>query len=95
MATEGGQRPEDVKQTAARRVPCLDAFEERAAIIEYDGGEDRVTAERLAAEDQGFASAEGLREEVARGEPDRPPFSVDRSSGADQLRRAQSGELII
>ena len=36
----------------------LDHFEERAAIMEYDGGLTRAVAERLAAEAQGFSLAE-------------------------------------
>ena len=36
----------------------LDQYEERAAIMEYDGGLARDVAERLAAEAQGFSVAE-------------------------------------
>lgn len=35
-------------------VPDIDAFEERAAIIEYDGGLSRSEAEDRAAQAQGF-----------------------------------------
>lgn len=38
-------------------VPDIDAFEERAAIIEYDGGFPRSEAEDRAAQDQGFRDA--------------------------------------
>ena len=39
-------------------IPDIDAFEERAAIAEYDGGLTRLKAEDVAARSQGFASAE-------------------------------------
>jgi len=39
-------------------VPDIEAFEERAAIIEYDGGLSRSRAEDLAAQAQGFRDAE-------------------------------------
>ena len=39
-------------------IPDIEAFEERAAIAEYDGGLSRERAEELAAREQGFASAE-------------------------------------
>ena len=35
-------------------VPDIDAFEERAAIAEFDGGLSRKQAEDLAAKEQGF-----------------------------------------
>ncbi len=38
--------------------PDIDAFEERAAIAEYDGGRTRKTAEDLAARAQVFRDAE-------------------------------------
>jgi len=38
-------------------VPDIDAFEERAAIIQYDGGLSRSKAENLAAQGQGFKDA--------------------------------------
>jgi hypothetical protein len=38
------------------RIPDIEAFEERAAIAEYDGGLTRLQAESLAAQEQGFAS---------------------------------------
>jgi hypothetical protein len=40
----------------AARGPGIEAFEERAAIAEYDGGLTRLQAEALAAQEQGFAS---------------------------------------
>ncbi len=39
-------------------VPDIDAFEERAAIIQYEGGVARSKAEDLAAQAQGFRDAE-------------------------------------
>jgi len=39
----------------------LDAFEERAAIIEYDGGLTRFRAETLAAQAQGVARHDAIR----------------------------------
>ena len=42
---------------SASRIPDIEAFEERAAIAEYDGGLTRLQAEALAAQEQGFASA--------------------------------------
>lgn len=38
-------------------VPDIDAFDERAAIIQYDGGLSRSKAEDLAAQAQGFRDA--------------------------------------
>ena len=39
-------------------IPDIEAFEERAAIAEYDGGLSRSQAEDLAAQAQGFASGQ-------------------------------------
>ena len=39
-------------------IPEIDAFEERVAIAEYDGGLSRRAAENLAARAQGFADAD-------------------------------------
>ena len=38
-------------------IPDIEAFEERAAIAQYDGGLTLDEAEGLAAQDQGFGSA--------------------------------------
>ena len=38
--------------------PDIDAFEERAAIAEYDGGLSRSEAENVAARGQGFPDAQ-------------------------------------
>ena len=39
-------------------IPDIEAFEERAAIAQYDGGLTRKAAEDLAAQAQGFESAQ-------------------------------------
>ena len=39
-------------------IPDIDAFEERAAIAQYEGGLSRREAEDLAARGQGFANAD-------------------------------------
>ena len=39
-------------------IPDIEAFEERAAIAEYDGGLPRSRAEDIAAQAQGFPSAQ-------------------------------------
>ena len=41
----------------ASLIPDIEAFEERAAVAEYEGGRTRLQAENLAAQEQGFASA--------------------------------------
>jgi hypothetical protein len=38
-------------------IPDIEAFEERAAIAQYDRGLTRLQAENLAARQQGFATA--------------------------------------
>ena len=38
--------------------PDIEAFEERAAIAEYDGGLSRKEAEDVAARDQGYTNAD-------------------------------------
>ncbi|MBF9058443.1 hypothetical protein HKCCSP123_04535 [Rhodobacterales bacterium HKCCSP123] len=45
--------------------PDIEAFEERAAIAEYDGGLSRQAAEDFAARCQGFRSAEHYWEVLA------------------------------
>ena len=42
--------------------PDIDAFEERAAILEYDGGLPRAVAEDRAAQAQGFRDAAHYRQ---------------------------------
>lgn len=39
-------------------IPDIDAFEERAAIVQYEGGLSRAAAEDLAAQAQGFRNAD-------------------------------------
>ena len=51
---------------AALAPPDLDAFEERAAIIEHDGGHPRHDAEALAAQEQGFSDVPSLHDELVR-----------------------------
>ncbi len=46
-------------------IPDIDAFEERAAIMEYDGGLSRSGAEDRAAQAQGFRDAAHFREVLA------------------------------
>ena len=46
-------------------IPDIEAFEERAAIIEYDGGLPRSKAEDLAAQGQGFRDAAHFRQVLA------------------------------
>jgi hypothetical protein len=74
--------------------PDLDAFEERAAIIEYDAGLTRHDAETLAAQEQGFANVPSLQGETARrwaAEIERlarlPAISPE---GAEALKRART-----
>ena len=50
---------------SASRIPDIEAFEERAAIAEYDGGLNRKQAEDLAARAQGFVSADKYWEWLA------------------------------
>ena len=44
--------------SASGPIPDIDAFEERAAIAQYDGGLTRKQAEDLAAQGQGFKAAD-------------------------------------
>jgi len=46
-------------------IPGIEAFEEPAAIIEYDGGLSRSKAEDLAAQGQGFRDAAHYRQVLA------------------------------
>ena len=46
-------------------IPDIDAFEERAAIVEYDGGLSRSEAEDVAAQAQGFRDAAQFFEALA------------------------------
>jgi len=42
------------------------SFEERAAILEYDAGYSRYTAEQLAAQQVGFNNKSDLKQEIQR-----------------------------
>ncbi len=81
-------------ENATFAAPDPDAFEERAAIIEFDGGLPRQEAETLAAQQQGFADADSLHGESVRcwaAEIERlaklPAVSPD---GAEALKRARA-----
>ena len=81
-------------QDQSHVVPDPDAFEERAAIIEFDGGLPRQEAETLAAQQQGFTDADSLHGESVRrwaAEIERlaklPAVSPD---GAEALKRARA-----
>ncbi len=81
-------------QDQSHVVPDPDAFEERAAIIEFDGGQPRREAENLAAREQSFDDADSLHGELVRRwaaeiEPlaNLPAVSPD---GAEALKRAQA-----
>ncbi len=81
-------------QEESHVVPDPDAFEERVAIIEFDGGQPRREAETLAAREQGFDDADSVHgESVARwaAEIERvaklPAVSPE---GAEALKRAQA-----
>ncbi|MEM1149943.1 MAG: hypothetical protein AAGI03_05220 [Pseudomonadota bacterium] len=54
------KRLSQVSQHSQHPAPDIEAWEERAAIREHDGGEDREIAEREAAREQGFANAAAL-----------------------------------
>lgn len=71
----------------------LDAWHERAAIMEFDGGLTRFQAEALAAKAQGkerfeFINAERKRNSE-RGGNTRPPMA--QRAGADNVSRVQRG----
>jgi hypothetical protein len=46
-------------------IPDIDAFEERAAIVQYEGGLSRSRAEDMAAKAQGFRNADHYWEVLA------------------------------
>ncbi len=48
-------------QNTSSNSPDTDAFEERTAIVEFDGGLSRVEAERLAAQCQGYDNVVAFR----------------------------------
>ena len=55
-------------QNTQSETPDIDAFEERAAIAEYDGGLSRADAEHLAAQCQGFKNVVAFRAEQPKPE---------------------------
>lgn len=69
IATVAGVSPRAGKTETGdtARTPDLDAFEERAAIAEYDGGASREEAERMAAGALGFAEPAALFAAAADG----------------------------
>ncbi len=89
-----GSRALSEIQGHSHGVPDSDAFEERAAIIEFDGGQPRREAENLAAREQGFADADSLHGESVR----RWAAQIERLAtlpaitpeGAEALKRAQA-----
>lgn len=72
-AVSAGSRAPDQSDLSAETnalavtTPDLDAFDERAAIAEHEGGLTREAAERLAASEQGFAHAADLRAAAVAG----------------------------
>ena len=60
IACAGGRNSETVALPIRSETPDIDAFEERAAIIEFDGGLSRSHAELLAAQAQGYVSPAAL-----------------------------------
>ena len=81
-------------QGQAHVAPDPDAFQERSAIIEFDGGQPRREAETLAAQEQGFADADSLHGELVR----RWAAEIERLAtlpavtpeGSEALRRARA-----
>lgn len=39
------------------KIPCKDSYEERAGILQYDGGMSRYLAELTAAKSQGYSNS--------------------------------------
>ena len=65
----------------------LDAFEERAAIIEFDGGTSRFEAETLAAAAQGYKRHEVLNEIRQRN------TQTGRNNGLELARQSSENDL--
>lgn len=66
--SEMRQRKDELREAlAARPNDALDTFHERAAIAEHSGGLDRDAAERLAADEAGFADPGALFADVVKG----------------------------
>jgi hypothetical protein len=56
LRNENPDTAADNEFSRRREKPDTDAFEERAAIAEYDGGLTRADAEQVAAQGQGFSN---------------------------------------
>lgn len=65
----------------------IDAFEERAAIMEFDGGLSRFRAETLAAEAQGFKRHEVINEIRRRNS------EGQRHRGSEMDRRQRENDM--
>ena len=65
----------------------LDAWEERAAIMEYDGGLSRFRAETLAARAQGVERHEAIR--IRNSQQSRDQRQATARDAADDLPRVQ------
>ncbi len=71
----------------------VDAFVERAAIIEYDGGFSRFEAETLAAKAQGKSRREALDEvRIRNSQRGRNNRSMARQPRQDNMPRVQPRE---
>lgn len=69
----------------------IDAFEERAAIMEFDGGLSRFEAETAAAKAQGFKRHEAINA-VRNFEQARDQRSADARNAAGALPRVQPAQ---
>lgn len=69
----------------------IDAFEERAAIMEYDGGLSRFEAETAAAKAQGFKRHEAINA-IRNISQARDPGSADARNAAGALPRVQPAQ---
>ena len=69
----------------------LDAFTERAAIMEYEGGVDRFKAETLAAREQGLERWEAIGDVAGRvvGKARDQREAMARRGGEDNVSRVQ------
>jgi hypothetical protein len=61
LRNENPDTAADNEFSRRREKPDTDAFEERAAIAEYDGGLSRADAEPLAAQGQGYENVVAFR----------------------------------
>ena len=77
----------------AERMIDLDAFEERAAIMEFDGGMTRFEAETAAAKAQGFSRWEVMNHakrarDIAAARDKREPIQRDRQGDMPRMQSA-------